>query len=40
MLRPRPPSAVDMERNRGSQVKSPHQAKSVAAFMLAHTSML
>ena len=40
MLRPRPPSATGMERKRGTQVKSPHQAKSAAAFMVAQMSTL
>ena len=40
MLKPRPPSATDMERKRGIQVNSPHQANSVAAFMVAQMSTL
>src|SRR5207253_4693389 len=39
-LNPRPPSLAGMERKRGTQVNSPHHAKSVAAFMLEHTSVL
>ena len=40
MLRPRPPCATGMERKRGTQVNSPHQAKSAAAFMVAQMSTL
>src|ERR1035438_9879292 len=40
MLKPRPPSATDIDKNRGTQVNSPHQAKSAAAFMVAEMSTL
>jgi hypothetical protein len=40
MLSPRPPSATGIERNRGTQVNRPHQANSVAAFMLAQIRTL
>ena len=40
MLRPRPPSVTGIERKRGTHVKSPHHAKSVAAFMVEQMIML